>query len=568
MLLLAAATCGTASAQYQLQNADFNGTWVDCVPWTSDGNKNKANTQPSDWTVSNIYQKVSIVTVRTELAKKVAGQSGTASDYAVELNNYNMMGRSVPGYMALGTPWATASTKGSNVKEGTTDGGTWGGKAFAGHPDALAFAYKRNNSKGTERATVVAYTWKGHWTQTNVPGNTAVGLTSYGTPTKTTMKDRDVCVLGTYNSAVNLGDAPSHDANAQLIAKLEHYFTESASNWTEIVIPFEYTVENPGEQKVENINIIFSASDYFAGESAVVPDNTFTVDNVKLVYYSELATAKYNDAVVTFTNGAATVDAEYDENLLDLTSNGAAATIEKSYDAATALLTITVKGDNISEDATNKHVYTIQFATPKAKATMSVSAAAGWGTFCAPFAVTPPIGVTAYTVTEVSANGVLNTKSAIVRDPIARVSVIPANTPVVLKSDNDYTNTFEGAAVEGSPVAGLLTGVYTATTAPEGSYVLQNQNSGIGFYLVEPGTVVTVQPNRCYLTLPAGSSARALFFDENDLLTALDNAIIVDEPEAAYDLQGRRVYPEHQSKGVNVAGQKGMLIIGGRKVIK
>lgn len=558
LLLLAAATCGAASAQnFQPANADFNAAWVDCIPWTSDGNTNKANKQPSGWKVSNIYQKVSVVSVKTELAEQVQGQTGAGNDYAVKLKNYNLSGRNVPGYIALGTPWATASTKMWNVQAGSTDGGAWGGKDFTGHPDAIAFAYKRDNSKGAESASVIAYTWRGTWTQTNVPGNTAVGLASYGTPKKTTITNRDVCILGYYDAKKHLGDAPTHTADAQLVAKLEHYITNAASDWTEVIVPFDYgTLENPGQQKVENINIVFSATDYFAGEGAVVAENTFTIDNVKLLYYSELASAVYDGATVSFSGTSATVDAVYNASKLSLTSNGKGATIETSYNEDTYQLTVTVKGEDISENSTNKHVYTIQFAKPKATATMSLSAAAGWGTFCAPFEVTVPAGTTAYSVTEVSETGVLTT-SRLLPTPPSRFVTIPANTPVVLSATKDVNANFEGAPVNGTPVAGLLTGVYEATTVPAGSYVLQNQSRGVGFYLVDD-VLPTVQPNRCYLTLPAGSNCRALFFEE-DLVTALDNAIIVDEPEAAYDLQGRRV---------SVAGQKGMFIIGGRKVIK
>lgn len=552
LLLLAAATCSAASAQnFQPANADFNAAWVDCIPWTSDGNTNKANKQPSGWKVSNIYQKVSVVSVKTELAEQVQGQTGAGNDYAVKLKNYNLSGRNVPGYIALGTPWATASTKMWNVQAGSTDGGAWGGKDFTGHPDAIAFAYKRDNSKGAESASVIAYTWRGTWTQTNVPGNTAVGITSYGTPKKTTITNRDVCILGYYDAKKHLGDAPTHTADAQLVAKLEHYITNAASDWTEVIVPFDYgTLENPGQQKVENINIVFSATDYFAGEGAVVAENTFTIDNVKLLYYSELASAVYDGATVSFSGTSATVDAVYNASKLSLTSNGKGATIETSYNEDTYQLTVTVKGEDISENSTNKHVYTIQFAKPKATATMSLSAAAGWGTFCAPFATAVPSGVSVYTLSKVSTNGVLSLM------PV-KGGTIPAHAPVIIKGGTDVNQTFEGDATEGNPAKTYLTGVYEATPAPVGSYVLQKQGDRVGFYLVDD-VQPTVQPNRCYLTLPAGSNCRALFFEE-DLVTALDNAIIVDEPEAAYDLQGRRV---------SVAGQKGMFIIGGRKVIK
>lgn len=499
MLLLAAAACGTASAQYQLPNPGFE-------EWETVSK----NDEPVKW---NSFLD-GTGTFKSMAAANQLEKNSTekhSGSYSVKLFSRSVFGTVAQGNITTGcinmgsmTP-NDASGNYNYLNEKRTDQNS----TFKGRPDAVKF-----------------------WTK--FKGNGNYGNVSIYLVTDGYFQDPEV--------AKNVATKVAHAKNGALV---------SNDTWTEVTVPFDYyTNDTP-------THVLASFSTCSTPGKGNKNDYMF-LDDIVMVYNSELETAKYNDAVVTFTNGAATVDAEYDENNLSLASNGRAATIEKSYNEATGLLTITVKGDNISEDATNKHVYTIQFATPKATATMSVSAAAGWGTFCAPFAVTAPIGVAAYTVTAVSEMGVLTT-TRLLPTPPSRTVTIPANTPVVLNATKDIDADFEDAAVEGSPVVGLLTGVYTETTAPEGSYVLQNQNSGVGFYLVEPGTAVTVKPNRCYLTLPAGSNCRALFFDESDFVTALDNAIIVDEPEAAYDLQGRKV---------NAAGQKGMLIIGGRKVIK
>lgn len=512
MLLLAAATCGTASAQYQLPNSDFEGGW-ESVAYSG-----KTGDEPKNWSsfldgTGNLKNMAGY----NQLEKSTDKPAGSKGSYSVKLTSRAVkmgiitlavaQGNITTGCINMGSTNAKDANGNYNYINSARDDQN---PTFTGHPDAVKFWVKFKGSK-TANASIYLVT-DGYFQDPEVDKNEATKV-----------------------AHAKNGDIASNDT------------------WTEITVPFTYYADEAPTHVLASFSTCATPGD---GKDS----DYMYLDDIMMVYNSELETAKYNDAVVTFTNGAATVDAEYDENLLSLTSNGRAATIEKSYDAATGLLTITVKGDNISEDATNKHVYTIQFATPKASATMSVSAAAGWGTFCAPFAVTAPSGVTVSTILSIGDNGQLT---------LLRVGgAIPANTPVLLKSSSNVSTTFEGDAVDGTPSKSYLTGVYTPTAAPEGSYVLQNQNSGIGFYLVEPGTAVTVQPNRCYLTLPAGSNCRALFFDESDFVTALDNAIIVDEPEAAYDLQGRRVYPEHQSKGVNVAGQKGMLIIGGRKVIK
>ena len=115
------------------------------------------------------------------------------------------------------------------------------------------------------------------------------------------------------------------------------------------------------------LNIVVSATDYFADRSGIVSGNYIMIDDVKLLYYSELASATFNGTPLTI-NADGTVDDVndfYSEEKISLTSNGHGATIEKSYDEETAKLTVTVKGEDINENTDNFHTYTIQFAKPK-----------------------------------------------------------------------------------------------------------------------------------------------------------------------------------------------------------
>lgn len=518
LMLLAAAACGTASAQYQLANSGFEN-------WESVSSGSKSGNEPVQWNSFVTMQTKSALyeTARAnQLSSATDVRPGTTGSKSAKIVGRKVMtgiyaqGNLTTGCIYGGNMSAATATEGNGNYNFTNKNDAGQSMKFTGRPDAIEVWLKSSTTKTTK---IAAYLHADGYFQDPPEGA---------------------------------------KSNVALIAKATSNPASNGNTWTKYIVPFVYESAYATEGRPAYALVSFATSSE-PGKGAET--DVMYVDDVVMVYNSELETAKYNDAVVTFTNGAATVDAEYDENNLVLMSNGKGATIEKSYDAATGLLTITVKGDNISEDATNKHVYTIQFAIPKAKATMSVSDA-GWGTFCAPFEVTTPRGVKAYVVTGKNTNGVLElTDVTTISRAVAPTAVkIPANTPVVLESKTSFESPYEGIAVDDTPVYGLLTGVYTETTAPEGSYVLQNQDGRVGFYLVEPGTLVTVQPNRCYLTLSsAGSNARALFFGEADLVTALDNAIIVDKPEAALDLQGRRV---------SVAGQKGIFIVGGRKVIK
>ena len=113
-----------------------------------------------------------------------------------------------------------------------------------------------------------------------------------------------------------------------------------------------------------------------------------------------------------------------------------------------------------------------------------------------------------------------------------------------------------GIYVKGTPVAGLLTGVYENTPAPVGSYVLQNLDK-VGFYLVAEGNQPTVGANRCYLTVPA-AGVKAFFLNGGDATGISGVDANVDANEAIYNIAGQRINKF----------QKGINIINGKKILK
>ena len=264
--------------------------------------------------------------------------------------------------MSLGTPWATAETYFSKVRK--ADGGVFGGLDFTYRPDAISFDYQRDNSKKKENATAIAYLWKGTWTQTNVPGNTAVGFAGYGTATKCTMVNRDRNVLGNETSAT-LGDKPAKPSeDAKLIAKLEQPISESTKGtWKSMTIPFTY---NDKTAVPEYINVIFAANDYFGDRNGIVAGNSLTIDNVKLVYYHALNSLTYNGTpVANFDEGTTeyTLNGKLAENFdkVKFTIKGVGATYDVAKDEANNVATITVKGNDYDVNPSSKTVYTIKF---------------------------------------------------------------------------------------------------------------------------------------------------------------------------------------------------------------
>lgn len=346
------AVTGTAGAQTstpasQVPNGNFEGSWAACKPWTGNGKTKEMNKQPEKWTVSNVIGYVRDFTGATNVGEQqTPGRGGKGNAIKIyNAPNSFASSKTVPGYMTLGTSWSTASWTGKSA-----DGGTFGGISFVNKPDALRFYYKRSHSGTNTRSSVIAYLWNGQTSQENVPSDIQA-------QTKVTMVDRDVNVLEKpYSQGGNVTN------NAKLIAKIEYYTTETPAEWTECIIPFEYVKKNAAETPAK-FNIIFAASDYF--KSTVTQGVTMYIDDVDLVYYHALSSATYDgQAIPGFAENTLSYDLSsqvYDEKKFAYTVKGIGAEAVKNYDESTGLLTVTVNGNNISDDATSKTVYTFQF---------------------------------------------------------------------------------------------------------------------------------------------------------------------------------------------------------------
>lgn len=357
------------SANAQQINGDFDATWEDCIPWDSKDGTTVKGTQPQGWHVSNIYvNKVA----QCQVATSVTGSNGEGQ--AVKLTNGDLWTNGIPAYLTLGTPYATAE----GISAKNPDGGTFGGKKFAFHPDAITFDYQRDNSNGEENASLIAYLWSGTWSQAEVPANTVLS----GSANKVTMENRERNILGIDTSTG--GDITKTD-DAMLVAYINQSIAGSTDGeWKTDTIPFTYTDEGlgAGEQeiaKVENVNVIFSANDYFADRATIKKGNSLTIDNVRFIYYHNLTSLSTTDA----DGNPIDLDKEFKSDVYDYKAdctfdpdfteyewsvNGIGATVEDDYDEETGVLTLTVKGEDY-DARTNpnaKTVYTIQYNVPKA----------------------------------------------------------------------------------------------------------------------------------------------------------------------------------------------------------
>ena len=172
---------------------------------------------------------------------------------------------------------------------------------------------------------------------------------------------------------------------------------------------------------------------------------------------------------------------------------------------------------------------------------------AGYATYCSeyPLDFTNVTGLTAYTATldgtEVSFKEV--------------TEAIPANTGVLLKG---AAGTYSiPVASSSSEVTSALRGVIEETVVEsEGIFVLLNGDYGVGFYKTT-ATSFTVGAHTAYFpALTADPSRKFIAIDEATAIKAIEKA--ERQNGEIYNLAGQRVK----------SAQKGLYIIGGKKVIK
>lgn len=376
---------------YALSNYNFNDAtrWEQSRPWDSthgyfDWTALQDNdeywesskwqmedyTTPDAWCISHVMGMNGLGATVVG-AKELTNGDEENPDYAVRLTNTPnpfMPTQVVPGYMTLGTSFASASV--SDL--GKADGGTFGGVAFTGKPDAIQFDYSRSHTQAgdtlyaaevinsEEPATVVAYLWKGQYKQEAVPGET-----NFADPSAVTMYGRERNIL---DIKTTTGGAATKSDDAACIAKVVKSITGNVEGKLEtMVVPLDYGKYAGTDVQPDSLNIIFAASDYFGQRSKVGAGNALVVDNVKLLYYHDIKDASYNGEGFEFgPSHAADFSTEaYVPANLQFTKVGQGATVEQSYNDETGVLTITVKGQDVRFNPESVTVYTIQFDAVK-----------------------------------------------------------------------------------------------------------------------------------------------------------------------------------------------------------
>ncbi len=176
------------------------------------------------------------------------------------------------------------------------------------------------------------------------------------------------------------------------------------------------------------------------------------------------------------------------------------------------------------------------FKATTASYSTTINADAKAGTLCLPFEADIPVGVTAYTLKYVSGENAAEATEV--------TGTIPANTPVLLNGAGDATFFAEDADVDADAdnTFEALTGVFARTQVPDGSYVLQNGDDGIGFYVVEPTAAIWAKPFRAYMTaLSNNAKIRVINADGEATGITGKEAPAAAKDGAIYTVAGQRV---------------------------
>lgn len=134
---------------------------------------------------------------------------------------------------------------------------------------------------------------------------------------------------------------------------------DASTDWTKYEGAFTYDQKSTPE--VQYLLGSFTTNPTPGGSKG----DELIIDDIHFIYYSTLRGVLYDPATIDFKEDVYnyTVDAEYNPINFYCAPKGAGATKELSYDENTGVLTVTVKGNDISVNPENYTVYTFTFKT-------------------------------------------------------------------------------------------------------------------------------------------------------------------------------------------------------------
>lgn len=300
----------TTRAQYQLANGDFE-TW-ETVEYTS----TKVCEEPVSW--SSFYDATgsmkSMGTGTTPQIYKDAsvrpGSTGSSSCRITSRSVFGVVaqGNLTTGCVNMGSMTATDASGNYNyINEEREDQAM----RFTGRPDAVHFWVRFSGTK---------------------TGNCSVLLTTKGYYQDPVYEDRNTATL--------------------VAQALSGTSIVSNDEWTEYTVPFEWLSEEQPYYALVNVS---TCSVPGGGNAA----DYLYIDDIEMAYNSEATAVNYGGENIL---GSELVSEDFSpEKMGEIVTNGRGAKSSWKFESSTNTLTVTVEGDNVSEDPANVHVYRIPF---------------------------------------------------------------------------------------------------------------------------------------------------------------------------------------------------------------
>ncbi len=153
------------------------------------------------------------------------------------------------------------------------------------------------------------------------------------------------------------------DCPAKVVATAKNENIAPSQQWQELTIPFDYSMK---ETRPSYALVSFSTN---KEPGTGTGKDYMLIDDLEYIYYHSLIDLKYDGKTLDgFSENTLNYDLSgvvYDANKLLPTKKGEGATIKKSFNEETGVLTIAVKGDDLSNNPASVTTYTVQFAKPE-----------------------------------------------------------------------------------------------------------------------------------------------------------------------------------------------------------
>lgn len=322
-------TCGK-SDQTSLNN------YYESAPF---GLATRPGVEPQDWNGSNVNQTVFNQNAHSDA---LVTRQGNAENFYVRLvcTKVGALGitAEAPAFINFGTPWVYAVSK-----KNKCDGGVYGGMSFSYKPDAIKGRYKRTPATKAEKARIIAYLWSGTF-KSSIPSGKSTRM----------QDDVDRAIMGRVSGVTGDG---------KLVASCDYGFETTKNNdWEEIIVPINYKLTDVVPTKM---NVIISSDDYW-NRGNMVENSTLEVDDVQFVYYHALESITYKGKTIKMEEGKnfynLLIDEDFDISKFSYEKKGAGATVEKSFDPKSQMLTVTVKGNDYNVNPKSVTVYKFRVA--------------------------------------------------------------------------------------------------------------------------------------------------------------------------------------------------------------